>query len=225
MRRELVQHHTIQVKAMFFHVTEHFFDPHSGPIIVQGHVQAGQVIGRTPRLFLADFPISKQVDRIDLLRSQVASSQPDTLIGLMDETAECSPGTVIIEPKSGITLLTQNIEPMPMIQLAQDLQIAKFAVSNQENGCLAGDQGPHISQQSQVFMGAAVSKHMFDPGPSNRDGFFSIGQVNHQQLMPKANLGTIHNQTNFSLVAQLSFQSVSRNQCIPFPYSDGWISQ
>ncbi len=47
--------------------------------------------------------------------------------------------------------------------------------------------------------------NIFDPGPGDRDGWFSLCQANDEQLMPKANLGAIDDQTDFAQVAQLEF--------------------
>ena len=87
---------------MFFQVTEHFFDPHSAAIKAQRHSQVRQIGGQTPGFFLADFPMHQQVDRVDLLDRQIASSQPNALTGLLDVTAERLPTTAFIEPDPSI---------------------------------------------------------------------------------------------------------------------------
>jgi hypothetical protein len=43
--------------------------------------------------------------------------------------------------------------------------------------------------------------------------------------MPKANLAAIDDQTDFSQMPDLSFQPLSSNGCVPFPYSDGGVIQ
>jgi hypothetical protein len=166
-----------------------------------------------------------QVDRVNLLGCQTASSQLDTLTGLVDVTPEGLPSIFFIEPDPSIAFLAQDIQPMPSIQLTQDRHRAKFAVSDQENSCSARDQLTDISQQSQLLTVTAVSFDMFDPGPGNRDGPFSICQTNDQQLMPKANLGAIYDQPDFSDVPELSFQPPPSDGLVPFPHSDGGIIQ
>jgi hypothetical protein len=97
------QHRAFQIKTMFLHITEHFFDPHSALIILQGHAQIGKVGGQTPGFFLTHPPMDKQADRINFLGGQIATSQPETFTGLMDETAEGLPAVAFIEPDPGIT--------------------------------------------------------------------------------------------------------------------------
>ena len=134
--------------------------------------------------------MDQQIDRINLLGGQATSSQPDTLPGFLDPAPEGSPTVSFIEPEQGIGILTQNIEPPPVIQLSQDGHSAEFAVTDQKNGCSFGDQLANISQQSQLLAGRAVSLDMLDPGPGDGNSSFAIGQAHDQQLMPETNLGT-----------------------------------
>jgi hypothetical protein len=114
---------------------------------------------------------------------------------------------------------------MPLILLAQDRHSSKFAVPYEKHNRLSGDQLTHLRQQSQVFVRTTVSSNMFDPGPGDGNGSFSIGQAYDQKLMPKADLGVIHDQSDFFQVPQLSFQPVSSHRLVPFLHSDGWIIQ
>jgi hypothetical protein len=149
----------------------------------------------------------------------------DILDGLLDEAAEGTPATVFVEPEARVALLAQDIEPTPLIQLAQDRHSTKFSVPNQENSCIVVNQLAYIGQQSQMFGGTAVSSNMLDPGPGNRDRSFSVCQEDDQQLMPKAHLCPIHDQADFSQVPQLSFQPISSNRLVPFSHLDGGIIQ
>src|SRR4030066_78547 len=219
------QHRTLQVKSMFLHIAEHFFDPHPAPIILQGHTQIGQISRQTPGFFLTPAPMDQQTDRINFFDGQITCPQPETFARLVDETVEGLPTVAFIGPDPGITFLTQDIEPMPLIQLSQDRHRAKFAVADHENGCSTGDQLANIRQQSQLFLSPAVSSDLFDPGPDNGDGSFSVSQADHQQLMTKTNLSAIPDQANFSQVPELSFQPFSSNGFIPFTHSNSGIIQ
>src|SRR3990170_6434533 len=154
---KMSQHGTLQVKAMLFEITKHLISPHSAPVASQGDTPIRQIGGQTPGFFLPDLPMDQQVGRVNLLGGQTASSQPDALTGLAEVTTEGLPATFFIEPDPSIAFLAQGIEPTPFVQLAQDRHSAKFAVSDQENGCTSGDQLEHIGQQSQLLMGTAVS--------------------------------------------------------------------
>jgi site-specific DNA recombinase len=212
-------------RVRFCHLHKDYFNPHPASIIGQGHLTIGQIGGQAPGFFLADFPMGQQTDWINMLFCQAASSQPDALTGLMDITAERLPTTALIEPDPSIAFLTQNIEPMPLIQLAQDCDRAKFTVSDQKNRCSAGDQLTNIGQQSQLLPGSAVPFDAFDPGPGDWDHSFPVRQANDQQLMSEANLSAIYDQADFSQMAELSFQPLPSDRCVPFSHSDGGVIQ
>ena len=72
----------------------------------------GQALGSS----LTDLPIHQQIDRVNLVGSQTASSQPETLTGVVNITTECLPTTFFIEPDTRIGFLVQAIEPMPFVQ-------------------------------------------------------------------------------------------------------------
>src|SRR3989304_405856 len=221
----MTQHGSLQVKAMLFQVTKHLFDPHSAPVKLQGHPQIRQIGSQTPGFFLAAFPMHQQVDRINFTGGQITSSQPETLTGLVDVTTEGLPSAFFIEPDARITFLTQDIEPMPSIQLAQDRHRAEFAVSDQKNSRSSRDQLPYVGQQSQLLSSAAVSSDMLDPGPGDRDGSFSVCQTDDQQLVPKANLSAVDDQAYLSQMPVLSCQPLSGDRFVPFPHSNGRIGQ
>jgi hypothetical protein len=221
----MTQHRSFQIKAMFFQVTESFLDPHSATIKSQSHSRVGQIGGQAPGFFLADFPMHQQVDRINFTGGQISSSQPEILTGLMDVTTERLPTASFIEPDTGSGFLAQDIEPIPFVQLTQERYRAKFAVSDQKNSRLCGDQLANIGQQSQLLPGAAVSSGVFDPGPGNWDGSFPVLQTDDQQLMTKANFAAIDDQTDFSQMPELSFQPLSSDGFVLFPNSDGGVIQ
>ena len=169
--------------------------------------------------------MNQQIDSINLLDCQIACSQSAALTRLLDVTTERFPTTDIVEPDTCIGFPTQNIEPMPPIQLAQDCHRAKFATSDEKNSCSNRDQFTHIGQQSQLLACAAMPFDVFDPGPSNWNGPFSLCQADNQQLMPKANLGPVYNQTHISEMTELCFKSLASDRFVPFPHPDGRIIQ
>lgn len=130
-----------------------------------------------------------------------------------------------IQPEQHVRFLPQDIEPTPLIQLTQDGCRAEFTISDQKSGGSGGNQFTYISQQSQLFPGTALAFDVLDPGPGKGDSPFSIGQTHDQQLMPETNLGAIHNQIDFTQVPELSFQPHPGDGFVPFPHSNGGISQ
>jgi hypothetical protein len=46
---------------MLFHITEHFFNPHSASVELHSHTQIGQIGSQTPKFFFSDFPMNQQV--------------------------------------------------------------------------------------------------------------------------------------------------------------------
>ena len=64
-----------------------------------------------------------------------------------------------------------------------------------------------------------------DPGPRDWNGSLSICYRNDQQLMSKANLGSIHGQADFPNPAQLFFQPMTGNRFVPFAHPDSRVVQ
>ncbi len=97
--------------------------------------------------------MNQQVDRINLFGGQISMSQPYTLSGLLNITAECLPAALFVELNACISFLTQDIEPMPLVQLVQDHHRAKSTVSDQENSISSREQGVDERQQGQLYPG------------------------------------------------------------------------
>ncbi len=70
-----------------------------------------------------------------------------------------------------------------------------------------------------------MSSDTLDPGPGDGDGSLPVRQTDDQQLMPKANLGAIDDQPDFSHMPELCFQPLPSDGLVPFPYSDGGVIQ
>src|SRR4030067_1483221 len=188
---------------MFFEVAEHFFNPHPASIKPQNHTWIRQIGSQAPGFFFSDLPMNQQIDRINLLDRQIAHSQPETLARFLDISAELLPTALFAEPDACIGFLTQDIEPAPLIQLAQDCHGTKFPIPNQKDGGSGWKQFPHIGQQSHLFARTPLPFDMLNPGTDDRDGTFPVSQADDQQLMPKADFRAIHNQMNFSEMSEL----------------------
>ena len=148
--------------------------------------------------------------------------QPSTLASLLDETAESLPALFFLQPYLRISFLTQHVKPSPAIQLAQDFDWAEFGVTHQKNRSSFRQQLAHISQQGQLFPSRTMTPHMFHPGPGDRNRPLAVCQTDNQQLMPKTDLGSIHNQTDLSEVAKLGLQPLPRHWLVPFSDSE-WL--
>jgi hypothetical protein len=130
---------------------------------------------------------------------------PETFTRPVDETSEGIPYVSFIKPDSGITFLTQEIEPMSLIQLSQDSQKAKFAASDYENSRAAGNQLPNLYHECMLQIVTAVSFDMSYPGPHNCN-FIPEGQVDNKQLITKADFGAVYYSADFSQFSELNFQ-------------------
>jgi hypothetical protein len=126
--------------------------------------------------------MNQQFDRINFFGGQISVSQPNTLSGLLNITAKCLPATLFVEPNACISFLTQDIEPMPLVQLAQSHQIGKSTVSEQENSISSREQGVDERQQGQLFPGCAMPFDMLDPGPCNANSPFSVKHLEKKEL-------------------------------------------
>jgi len=115
------QHSAFQIKAVFFHITKHFLDPHSTRIGSQSHLFIGQIGCQTPGLFLTHSPVSQQIHRVNPTFGQPAFSQPKASTRFIDPTAKILPFTLPRQTNMGRHFLTQNVVPMPLVQLLQYL--------------------------------------------------------------------------------------------------------
>jgi site-specific DNA recombinase len=209
----------------FCHLRKDYFDPHSASVIVEGHPTIGQIGCQTPGLFLTNFPMCQQVDRIDLALSQANLAQPNTLARLLDKATEILPTILFIQPYMCTGFLAQNVEPPPGIQLSQDFHRPKFGVANQKDRGSFGKQCANIGKQGQMLSSSTMTAYIFDPRPSNRNRSLPIGNAHYQQLMSKTNFCPIHDQTNLSYVPKLRFQPLPGNRFIPLSYPNGRIIQ
>jgi hypothetical protein len=210
---------------MFFEITEHFFDPHPTSVTGQGHATIGQIGCQAPGLFLTAIPMRQQVHRVDLTLCQVALVQPNALTRLLNKTAEILPTLQFIHPYMRNCFLTQNVKPLPGIQLTQDFHRSKFGIANQKHRRSFRKQFANIGQQSQLLSSSTMPANMFGPCPGNWNGTLPIGQADDQQLMSKSNLCSIENQTDLSKAPKLAFQPLPGNRLILCSYSNGRIIQ
>jgi hypothetical protein len=79
-----MQHGTFEVKSVFLHVTKHFFDPHASFVEAKCDSFVRKVGCQAPGFFFTNFPMDKQVDRIDFRLCQISLSEPDTLACFLD---------------------------------------------------------------------------------------------------------------------------------------------
>src|SRR5271157_2641126 len=70
-----------------------------------------------------------------------------------------------------------------------------------------------------------MTTHVLDPGPCDRDGPFPIRQADQEQLMSKANFGSIHDQVDLSQTPRLSLQPLLCNRLVPLPDADCRVVQ
>lgn len=212
-------------RIRFCHLRKDYFNPHPASIITQGHLTIWNVRHQTPRLFLADFPVGQQVDRVNMRFGQTGFPQPEAFPRLLDKAAESLPTLGFVHPHLSVGLLTQHIEPSQAIQLTQDFHGSKFGVAHQKNRCSRRKQWAHVGQQGQLFPGRAMPAHVLDPRPGDRNGALPVGQADDQQLMPKSNPGPIHHQPDLAQVPKLGLQPLPGNRLIPFSHSDRWVIQ
>src|SRR5271157_334121 len=66
---------------------------------------------------------------------------------------------------------------------------------------------------------------MLDPGPGDGNGPLPISQTDHEELMSKANLGSIHEQVDLFQASRLGLQPLLGNRPIPFPDADCRVVQ
>ena len=203
---------------MSFHITKHFFNPHAASISLQSHLSVRQIGCQAPGLFLADLPVSQQVDRIDVFFCQPSLVQPGTATCFLNPTAKIIPFNLMRQTNVRRGFLPQNIVPTPLNQLLKYRYRPQFGISYQQNSHSSRQKAVNIGQQGQLGAGGAVSANMRYPTPGNRDRTLPISQTDTQQLMPKSYFRSIHNQTDLLKRMGLLFKPASCNGLIPCPH-------
>ena|SRR3990170_2688696 len=72
-------------------------------------------------------------------------------------------------------------------------------------------------------MNSTMPMTSFHPGPGQGNGPSAVRDRHQQQLVPKANLAAIHDQTDFPMSQPLD--DCLGDRLIPFSYSDGTVVQ
>ncbi len=76
---------------MFFHITEHLFDPHSSFIKAKSGLHIRQIGCQAPGFFLTAFPMHQQIDRVNVRLREFSLSKPDALTSLVNVAAKGKP--------------------------------------------------------------------------------------------------------------------------------------
>jgi len=132
---------------------------------------------------------------------------------------------LLVEPEQAVAFLAQNIEPAPLIQLPQDRDRAKFAVSNEKNSRLFRQQAATLPQKRELLSGTRVAANIFDPAPGDGYGPLAISQGHHQELMTKTNLGAIHDQSDLTDPLKLRAQPFLRDRLVPLAHIHSRVGQ
>ena len=148
--RKMTEHGTFQIKAMFFQVAKHFFNPHSASVIAQGHLRSGRLVARHQGSF-SPFPNEARVDRVDFVFCQADVCQPHSFDQPFGQNCPIFANHLCFIPDTRTGFLTQNIKPTPLIQLSQNLYRSKFAVSNQKNHSSLGSKPLTYANKASCF--------------------------------------------------------------------------
>ncbi len=221
----MTQHGAFQVKAVTFQIAEHFFDPHSAGIGLQSYLPVRKVGSQAPRFVFPNLLMYQQVHRINLGLRQPSFSQPHTPARLFNPTPKIMPLCLPKKTNVRAIFLAHNVIPVPSFQLLQHFYRPKFAVTDQQDGDSLWKKASNVGQQSQLSLWCAMSSNLPDPCPGDWNSTFPVSQTDYQQLMGKADFGSIHNQTNLLKVFGLHFQPAACNWLVPITNIDHWVSQ
>jgi len=153
----------------------------------------------------------------------------------VDHSAKALPATPLSEFDLMVSLLAQNIPPLPGLQLTDDFHGAKLAISHQQDRYTWRDQLPQIGQQSQLFGGGAMSFGAPDPGPGDGNSPAAVGNGDDQKLVVETDpsglsplgrsLGAIGDQADFAYRGGHGLKGSSGNGFIPFSHPHRWVGQ
>jgi hypothetical protein len=112
-----------------------------------------------------------------------------------------------------------------LIQLPQDRNRAKFAVSDEKNSRFWRQQPFDLAQQVYLSFGTTVTANLLEPSPGDRHGPMTIGQREHEQLVTESNFGAVHDQADLANSFELRLQPGFRNRFVPAADIDSWVRQ
>ena len=203
----------------FCQLHKDYFNPHAALISFECFPKRRQIGGQQPGFFFAHFPVSQDIHRIGVQLGQLSLTQPQALTCLGQQASQRDPGRLIVFSHQMTALLTQNVLPMPLIQLSQHFYRSKFRVSQHQNMSIGWQKLVNIVQQSQLSTTGAVSATAAHPHPDQWNGSSAISQSNDQKLVTKTDFAAIDQQTIF--LSSSLCQKFFYNRLIPIPHSKG----
>src|SRR5215813_5856209 len=133
-----------QVKAMFFQVTKHFFNPHPQAIQANSGLRADQVSCQEPGFGLAALPMQDQMGRERASTGQEDMAQPQTHTGCEQHAIDTLPDGQATWQYEMVTALPQGIVAAPVPQTFTQQGMVKFTITGQRHLYPAWQQSVNV---------------------------------------------------------------------------------
>src|SRR5258708_3407512 len=155
-----------KVKAMFFEVAKHFFNPHAHSIKADSSLRSEQVGRNEGGFFLPTLPVQEDVsgERAALREKDIA--HPHAHAGVKPKAVQATPGLCRTRLNQIVTWLAQRVVPAPKAQVLNQEGMVKFAIAHQRNLHAKGQQSVHIGEQLDLFSSRATAPTAAHPCPS-----------------------------------------------------------
>src|SRR6266852_1630954 len=207
-----------KVKAMFFEVAKHFFNPHAHSIKADSCARGEQVGSNEGGFFLPTLMVQEDMggERAALREKHIA--HPHAHAGVKPKAVQATPGLCRTRLNQIVTWLAQRVVPAPKAQVLNQEGMVKFAIAHQRNLHAKGQQSVHIGEQLDLFSSRATAPTAAHPCPSYRQATPMIGYTHHQQTMSSTDFGGVNNQTHLPCACCYS-QQCAGNRVIPQAHS------
>jgi site-specific DNA recombinase len=198
----------------FCNLRTDYFDPHAQAIGTQGGLGIGKIGSQKPGFVLSALPIDQQAGMVQVLQGEKCLGVPEKDVFGRGQINKTLPAKVGRDTHLGMAFLTQDVVPVPAFQLLQDGDSPEFAVSQQFDLGVRGQEGADIVQQSELLVSTAMALCALHPGPSDRQSPLAVAQGNHEQTVVSADFTAVGNQGDATALGGLG-QQLFRQRAVP----------
>jgi len=214
-----------KIRAVFLEVVKHLLNPRAALVGPQPVPQRGRTGRQEPRLSFARFPPGYQMHGIAVLPRQLRVGKPPRTRALLRQAVEAQPDMLIRQLHAGITLLGHHIAPLPLSRLFGHCHSPKFAVCRNRDCSSHGEQPAKASQQRLLLGCRTVSARVSHRRPTYGTRTSPMVQRDHQQLMPKPDLGVIRQQAHFQALIDHLLRRIAGHRFVLLPDPNGAVAQ
>jgi len=202
-----------QVKAMSFHISVHFFNPHADLHPAQALVT--QAVGhQVPGIVFTRFPMQHQPEPTCVML--LGQAHPAHIAGFVFRQVKGIEflSTLIFLIDLDRAFLPDDEVPTPLLEPAQQRHMLKLRISHHPDLSISRQQRGEPDKQGPLGFHVRRPPPPFMHAPNQRQSAFAIGAPNDQQSMTKVHFRSVNDQAN-ALPRERRYQLL-RHWTIPF---------